>query len=257
MSRRLLVAASIGAFLSLLLVSVPAEAATYKVSLSLSAAQADTGKTIKLTGAVSGSKAAKKTVWVQRKVGSGAWTTIAKPKTNASKKYAYTHTVSAAGAQQFRVVAPKKGSVKQGVSPSRSLVGWKWLLLAQQSHWSTGAQYVDTTRTIDGVSYPHSLELIGDSSAAAFIHWNLSQWCDHYDVRATLPGGIAGSQTFWVTSDASTGTTVYGGEVTRLPEVVGSFSTFLRFGKPASGSSVVVLTPRVHCRVAALPDAAD
>jgi hypothetical protein len=119
-------------------VAAPAQAAKPKfvVTAAVSATNVDVGQKIKVSGAVRGSGAAKKTVRLERRVGRTAWKTVASAKTNSKGKYAFAYALRQAGAQSFRVVAPKNRKRATGASPARTVTGWRWLDLTREP-WST------------------------------------------------------------------------------------------------------------------------
>lgn len=249
----LLVAALVAAVLT----SAPASAATYSVTIKLSAVKADVGKTVTISGSVSGSKAAKKSLLVQRKVGSGAWKKIGSVKTTSKKKYTYKHKVSTAGAQQFRVVAPKKGSTKQGVSPAKSFAGWRWLNLAEQPTFVYGAAAIDTNPTILGKKRPHSIEVYPNSFGATHegVSWTLSELCDKSDIKAALYA-VAGSNTSDLYSSTDGGGSTISVTATELKtsNVVSSASQYLQIENEGLAYTVVLVSPRIHCSVNRVPD---
>ena len=150
----------------LVLALAPATAAeaakkpAYKVSISTSTANPTVGTTVKVTGKVTGPKAAKKRLLVQRKYGSGRWTTVAKVRTTKSRKYAVRVKVKVAGKHALRVVAPKSSKARAGTSRARGFTGWRWLDLTTQRHFEEGSNRVGAV-TIAGRSYPKAITFEG------------------------------------------------------------------------------------------------
>lgn len=257
MHRSTIALAALVGLVAAVLVVTPAQAATYGVTLTVGATRADVGTKVVLSGAVSGSKAAKKTVLVQRRVGTGAWKTIAKPRTSSSKRYSYSHQVSVVGPQQFRVVAPKKGSTQVGTSPRRGFTGFTWLWLAQQPHFAGPTRtFWDATLTVGGVARPHSILSLEDGHVA---DWQLGGRCDRADIRAAV-------------DDAATGYASYS-FLTDIPSQVASSATAqdnlrpvdVQLNKDAStlvvdsggNEALIIVSPRVHCSVSRLPGYVD
>jgi hypothetical protein len=249
MRRTLLVAGLLGALTSMAL-AAPASAATYSVSLSVSRTKADVGQTVRLTGTVSGSKAARKTVLVQRKVGSGSWRTIARPRTTSRRTYSVTHRVSAVGAQQFRVVAPRKGSTRQGLSSTRAFTGWTWLLLDRQPMTVGGFVGLGTVVSVSGRTYRDSIDLHAADSGTSGATWFLDGQCDRADIPATVAKG-----TSQVEVDSNEGgggiTTLVAGAVLPIGNVTLG-TGYLSIYREAGAETISLLRPRLHCDVARL-----
>lgn len=240
----LLAASLVGA----VLVAAPAQAATYSVTISISKVKADVGQTIAFSGSVSGKKAAKKTVTLQRKVGSGAWKTVGTAKTNKKKKYSFRHKVSATGSQLFRVVAPKKGSTKAGISPRKAFTGWTWLHLSQQPKYVHGDVRFGFSPTVLDVQRPRSIQLEG------VVGWQLNNRCDTSDINVVLYPDTTGPVT--VTSDVGgvEDTTEANSSALSRIDVVTVNAPYLELRNEDSPTIPVVLTsPRIHCSVAELP----
>lgn len=110
---------------TVLMVLSPAEAATrYSVTVHASTAKVDVGQSVTLRGRVT-PKARGERVKVQRLDGS-TWTTIRKTTLNRRSKYAATVTVTGPGDNHYRVVKPKSAGHKAGVSPTVTVVAWRW-----------------------------------------------------------------------------------------------------------------------------------
>lgn len=244
--------ALLGLVLGSVALAAPAEAATYSVTLTASHVKRDVGQTLTLTGKVAGSKAAGKKLTVQRRVGTGAWTTIGTVRATSKKTYTVKHKVSRVGAQSFRVVAPKSGSTKTGISPARSIVGWTWLYLTDQPHYVTGTMFVGTTVSAQENTYARSVELVSGPGKRE-IFWQLDDRCDDSDVDVTLYDGVVGSQSVFVsTTEGGVTRQAVAGSLTGA-NVVGPTAGSLTISVTDTADHVLVVSPRVHCSVSRLP----
>lgn len=157
---------------------------TYKVSISTSKASADVGQTVRVSGKVSGPRAAKKALLVQRRIGSGAWKTVSKVRTTTKRAYATNVKVATAGKQQLRVVAPKSKKVKKGVSTARNLTGWRWI------DATTNAAIEGLTRqtaTIQGRKYT-GLAAAPDENGIMFVQ--VDGTCDALNYSVGVEGKV-------------------------------------------------------------------
>ncbi|MEH3033915.1 MAG: hypothetical protein PGN07_07705 [Aeromicrobium erythreum] len=251
MSRRLLTTAACTALAASVLVATPAEAATYGVTLNLSKSTADVGQKIGLSGKVTGSKAAKKKLSVQYRLGSGSWKTVKTVTTSSKATYATTFTVKTAGTAGLRVVAPKSGSTKAGTSPARNFTGYRWLWLHQQKLIASGYVSVDDV-SHQGKDYPHSIYL-GTSSG---ILWGTRQKCDKLSASLAVPSwaGDVSSQTVSVSSSTSGTIQADQGDPKPIDQFLSSSADYLSISRGSgSGPSVMILSPKVHCSVNELP----
>lgn len=255
-----LVLATLALALGSVALAAPAQAATYSLTLTASHTNRDVGQTLTLTGKVTGSKAAKKKLTVQRRAGAGAWTTIGTVRTTSKKTYSFKHRVTRTGAQSFRVVAPKNGSTKIGVSPTRNITGWTWLDLYDESYYSAGGVQRGWVGPVNGGTPPR--ETLGlYSSDGSDVHgsvaWRTESLCD----RLTAAFGMSDSDgtAKWVRiSLPGADVEVQPSEITTLNRSlvdVGLFS-MRRFTDSGEGY-VAIESPRAHCKVARLPVAYD
>jgi hypothetical protein len=242
----LLAATLVGAVLT----ANPAQAATYSVSIAISAPKGDVGTYVTISGSVSGSKAAKKTVQVQRLVGAGSWTTIASIKTSSTKKYSYKHKISVVGGQLFRVVAPKNGSTHTGTSATRAFTGWNWLWLSEQPHFSNGPVRVGATTTLLGSKYPHSIEIYPSPTSDTSVTWNVLGLCDTSDVKL----GTFTEVGVKVTNDDGNIVRLVTSSALVPVDTVRSFTDWVQFQNTYSEGYAWMLSPRVHCSVTVLPE---
>lgn len=264
MFRRTLVSAAAATAL-VALTFVPAEAASYTVTAT-TPASADVGKTFKVTGAVTGSGKAKKTLLVQRKVGSAAWKTYTTVKTDAQGKFARSVKVSSVGAKKYRVVAPAKGSVKQGVSPTRTVTGYTWLPLVDQSFQVFGGSVAtDVTAKVGSTSYPRSFLITEGSGDSLSINFRTNGHCNlinlGYGIDSRFSGttgyvvgaggyDVSGSSFSQIYADATSSTTHAKRQAAIDPRV-----DLVYLYRGSSGSSITAFTtPKVHCSVTELPE---
>ncbi|MEH3033914.1 MAG: hypothetical protein PGN07_07700 [Aeromicrobium erythreum] len=253
MSRRPLVALAGVALAGSVLVAAPAEAATYGVTLDLSKVKADVGQKIGLSGKVTGSKSAKKKLSVQYRLGNGTWKTVKTVTTSSKATYATTFTVKTAGDAGLRVVAPKSGSTKAGTSPTKTFAGYRWLWLTQQSHYVAGAMFIDSPNMVEGKDRPRTIDL-GSEGSSASITWNLQEKCDTSDITVALNDqqNPASEQVYYETNDG--GATVTATNGARTPaNGVSSSSEYLTFRRGSTTRDVLMVSPRVHCKVNELP----
>lgn len=241
----------------------PAQAATYAVTVS-APAQADSGALFKVTGKVTGSGAGKKTLKIQRKIGSGPWKTISTVTTTKTGSYTRSVKMASVGQKKYRVVAPAQGRVKQGLSPTRTVTGFTWLTLVGQSHLSRGYTNWDVTARVAETSYPRSVQYATyGSEGDSFDDFNLAGKCDRlrfglglddrsYSESAqsfsVLGFSDFGGFTQYFATDGASSTHE------RYDKTIAGGITTLRFSASLSGGAVVALTtPKAHCSVSALP----
>lgn len=229
--------------------TMAAEAAskpTYKVSISTSKAKADVGQTIKVSGKVTGPKAAKKLLTVQVKAGSGTWKNVKKVRTTAKRGYATNVKVSTAGKQSVRVVAPKSKKAKQGVSKARGFVGWRWLDLTVQRKTTEGSVKIGAAK-IAGTSYAKAITI-----ADGRIVFTINDSCDTFKGAAGVKDGVDSDATLttfvstpgWGDGTPHTLTANASAKNIRYGVKDGHW-----FGMIAEGSAVTVVNPTVHCSV--------
>jgi len=261
MRLRTLAAATAVALVASVAPTVAADAAAkkpaYKVSVSISKSAADVGTSIKLTGTVKGAKAAKKRLLVQRKVGSGKWTTVRKVTTTKTRRYSASVKISTAGAHQFRVVAPKSKKVRQGVSSVRRLTGWRWLDATKQRFQDVNAVGSTGPVKIAGKTYPTAWRL--PTSTARYL--NPAGSCDAFTASVGVIDGNESGGSFaaahWADWQLSNGFKEYG-----WPLALGAAPQPVRIDLRRvaafavgnfDSASVGVVSPRLHCSVNSLP----
>lgn len=255
MRLRTLTAATAVALVASVAPTVAADAApkkpVYKVSASLSASQADVGKAVKVTGKVAGPKAAKKVLLVQRKVSGGAWKTVAKVRTTKKARYSASVKVATAGRQHVRVVAPKSKQVRQGVSSTRAIVGWRWLDLTSRAKSHSDLVMVGPA-TIAGTTYSKAIRVTG-----ARITFAVNGACDLFTTGLGVPDGIdsgATAVTFIATSAWGDATPTDVAPNARPTTVTTKLRGATTLGMDVeSGSFVAAVNPRVHCSVNTAP----
>lgn len=243
--------------------AAPAKAATYGVTLTASHAQRDVGQKLTLSGKVSGAKAAGKKLAVQRRVGTGAWRTIATPRTTKTRTFSSRVTVSRTGTQQYRVVAPAAGSTQRGVSPARTVTGWTWLDLYDESYYSSGGVQRGWVGTVNGGTPPReTLGLYssdGNAGSHGFVGWRSEGQCDR--VTAAIGMSDGDSTAKYVRLEAGGPAQlleVQPSEITKVDvPLVDDAGFSLRRFEGSGGGYVVVESPRAHCRVDRMPIAYD
>jgi len=235
--------------------------ATYRVSISVSAAKADVGQSVTVTGRVSGPRAARKLVLVQQRVGTGAWRTVTKVRTTSSARYSTRVKVTTAGAQALRVVAPRSTVRRAGTSAARSLTGWRWV---DASRAGVSSNLRTGTVTIHGTRYS-GLTVAPRGSGKLLVRFDGR--CDAVSYSA----GVGGEMNNWALLDLMQG---QGAELAPAlariePWVSGgntpltstwalrTESDHLEFGLFSSSQDqrAVLISPRLHCTVNSLPKA--
>lgn len=251
--RALALAATTG--LVLALAPTAAQAApkpTYKVSISTNTTAPTVGTTVKVTGKIAGPKAAKKKLLVQRKVGTGAWKTVAKVRTSTKRTYSARVRVLTAGQQYVRVVAPKSTKAKAGSSSRRGFVGWRWLDLTKQPNEKSGT-VVNGPVTIAGKTYPKALTF-----AYSGIYFNTAGKCTTLRGSVGAPDAEAGellvisipttadeeAQEFRTAAPAGAAPKAASYSVTKRPMIA--------FGHGDAEGRVSFVSPEVRCSVNAL-----
>lgn len=260
-----LIAVAVSLVIGLVVALMPtaAEAAKprYVVSTAVSAARADVGTPVRITGTVAGAKAARKKVYLQRRIGSGRWVTVGSTRTSRSRGYAFRHVVGTAGAQSFRVYAPRSSKRTAGVSAARTLTGWRWLYLTQQpttiqSFGNTSSNWV-TTGTFPGPggrAVPASYRMqINPKNSVGITASQLG--CDRFRATiSTLPSvhpmrftSFAADPAQDVTLNGGTNHVLDVGLDRRYPVID------LTFAAPIGYTDVTLGSPRLHCSVNSLP----
>jgi hypothetical protein len=249
---------------TVMLVTAPAQAATrYVVTASASTAKVDVGQSFTLRGKVT-PKAKGQRVKVQRLVGS-TWTTISKPVLNRYSRYSTTVKVTAPGDNRYRVVKPRTDGHPKGVSPTVTVVAWRWRPVASLPLTT------DSLRTVHEASGP-----LNGNTYAPFIRQSAPYGDGFYrlDGKCTQFEAVVGmTSDSLMTLDTATAT-VYGSPMSAPtvfetlswnPDKLNKFDEplFIRRG-PADMSNVAVLwlqttgldandyggwgNPRVYCR---------
>jgi len=257
--RTLSVAAAVGLVAWLVPTGAQAAPAAHRVSISASAAKADVGQSVRVSGKVTGARAGRTKVLVQHRVGSGAWRTVARPRTTKGGRYTASVRVTTAGAQSLRVVAPRSKTRAAGTSAVRRLTGWRWIDATR-----TGA--VENLRSgsvrIHGASY--SGLTVGPRDSGRLLV--------RFDGRCnavTYAAGVGGEMNNWALLDLmqGQGATLAPALARIEPWVSGGNeplsstwslrgeSDHLEFGLFSSSQSehAVLISPRLHCDVNSLP----
>ena len=254
---------SVGAAIGLVVWLVPAPAhaapATYRVSIAVSAAKADVGQSLKVTGKVTGPRAGRKQVHVQQRIGMGAWRTVKKVRTTASGRYSSAVKVTTAGAQSLRVVAPKSKVRRAGTSAARQVMGWRWIEAVR-----TGA--VHNLRSgsvrVHGATYS-GLTVAPRDSGRLLVRF------DGRCNAVSYAAGVGGEMNNWALIDLMQGQGASlapalariepwvsgGNEPLSSTWALRGESDHLEFGLFSSSQDqrAVLISPRLHCNVNSLP----
>lgn len=241
----------------------PAEAAKkrpYVVTVSAIASKADVGQTLTFSGKVTGRLAAKKSVRLQRRVGTGAWVNAASTRTTRKGTYTLRTKVATAGTQSFRVYAPPSRKARAGVSVARSIVGWRWLYFAQQSvqitsygNDSSNWIYSGTFATADGLRHPNSYRLNLNPGNSVGIN-ALPDGCDRLAATISTPASsgpvrlvvnaVSPAQDLVLSAGAN--------QLLNLPLNPAYYEAGLWLRATGPIAEPVVAEPRMHCSVNAL-----
>ena len=261
MHRTLLAAAgTTAAALVLTAVTVaPAQAASYAVSIKTSRTQADVGGRFTLSGQVTGRGSGGKTVYIQRRTGSGGWSNVTTTKTSSKGTYKRQLGVTSVGAKQYRVVATATSTVGRGESPAVTVTGFTWLYLADQPTTANGA-IVDVPVTVGGATYRKSLVLLDDFAAV----WNLDGQCDVVTSRVAIdqraasdaPSSVIVGMDTFEKSVVRTATAVKNATAGLNAATTGvtGMTIGVRSGESSQTTPPIdVLTPKAHCSTTQLP----
>ncbi|WP_134739656.1 hypothetical protein [Nocardioides sp. 503] len=126
-----------------------------KVTIKDVAASSEVGRKVKITGTAKPGRSGRATVAIQRRYGSGAWTTVATDRANKRGRYAVRVPLTQGGPTSFRV--KRAGG---GTSKVESLAVYEWLYLADQPFLlGMGGGATRVTSVVGGRSLPLSIEL--------------------------------------------------------------------------------------------------
>lgn len=259
MKPRILAASMAAIIAALALVTVPAEAAAYGVTLKTSGAQADVTKTFTLSGKVTGAGSGSKSIIVQRKIGSAAWKNYSTITTRPTGTYSKAFTMASVGAKSFRVLVPKTSKLTTGTSNTVKVTGYTWIDLYDQRYLTAGGLI---TRGYSGelngkVPPSHTFTMSGQT----IIYWNISGLCDsvHGSVEVN-DDGVRPPQTFTISRGGEDDTfTLERGQARSLDFDATDVSSLVvrHTNGSTSGDYVALVAPTAHCSTTALPLAID
>lgn len=250
------------------LAALPAEAARarYVVSVGVLPATADVGQPVTLTGKVRGAGSARKLVGLQRSIAGGPWTTVATTRTSRRSTYRFAVPIDTAGAQSFRVRAPRSAKRSVGYSAARSLTGWRWLNLARQP-WradNDGSAWVETGVFSLGASpgqpAADSVSLGPAPGGVARFTVPPNTACTRF--RATLGWGRRSTPSTTLNASVSgldipVSQTVSASTLVPIDAAWTGKLVLQADSASANYPYVVFLTPRVHCSVNSLDGFAE
>ena len=263
MKLRILAASTAALIAAATLVAAPAEAAAFGVTLKTSTAKADVNKTFTLSGKVTGTGSAKKSIIVQRKIGSAPWKNYSTITTGTTGTYSKAFTMASVGAKSFRVLVPKTSKLTTGTSTTVKVTGYTWLRLYDQRYLTGGSggggiiirgYYGELNGKVPPAD---TFTMAGQTS----ISWSLAGLCDslHGSVEVN-DDGVRPPQTFTIERGSDDDTfTIERGESRSLDfdaTDVGSFTVRHTNGSTSS-DYVALVAPRAHCSATALPLAND
>lgn len=266
MPRRTIVVALAAVATGAVLAAAPAQAAGYSATIELSAAKADVGDKITATGKVSGKGSAHKTVKLQYRNASGAWSSVKTLSTSSTGTYKVSFRVRTAGARALRLAVPAKGKVAKGYSSAAVFTGWRWLDLYDESYLSDGFVIRgwdrDVSGTVNGGTPPRETFVLHNQDASGgkhpFLAWRINQACDRLTALAGASDSDDDTKHVSVEGTTTERYEVVPGEMTSIDQsLVGRGGFVLRRDAGDGGGYLVVEIPRAHCSVNTLPVAYD
>lgn len=188
---------------TLVLVGAPAGAASrYSVTVAVSAASADVGQGITLSGKVKPAAGGER-VKVQRLTGA-TWTTVARARLNRHSRYRATVPVGAPGDNLYRVLKPRSDGHKAGVSPVVTVVGWRWRPISGLPMQGEAAKtVVQASGILGGQSYSPFIRQDDPSAYTAQVIYVLGGMCTRLDLHVGGTAESADSSTSYAYLDAT------------------------------------------------------
>ena len=162
-------------------------AAAFKPTLKADSAQVVAGRRLVLSGKVKPARPGE-TVVLQKRVGDKKkWVVEARLRMSRTGSFTYRDKPNAPGVRHYRVVVPKVGRVKAGVSKQVKVTVYRWQRLEWKDRRTAEATYYGTKNlTIDGKKFDYALS--GSTYYnEGFIDWNLGREC--LKVRARYGNG--------------------------------------------------------------------
>lgn len=191
-------------------------AATYSVTLSVSATTINHGSYVTLSGKVSPAAGGQK-VLIQRRVGSAAtWTTFTTRQLTSTSAYSL-RVRPGPGPVRYRVVKPRGNGRTAGVSPVRTVavMRWRWLTdktptsanLATFGTFNAGVANTNAEfeTTFNPVTHAVALRTTGS------VEWDIAAWrCTRYKILQGVRDTSPPETVFQTTTYAYKATTGYG-----------------------------------------------
>jgi hypothetical protein len=138
-----------------------------------------------LSGKVKPAKKGTLVILQKLQQGKKKWTTEARLRTTRTGGFRYVDVPKAVGVRHYRVVVPKAGKVKLGVSKPVKVTVYRWQSLTQVNLRASNATAVVKKVLINGTTYGTTSGLVGytDYYQQGFADWNLNRACRQLQVR--------------------------------------------------------------------------
>jgi hypothetical protein len=229
----------------------------YKVTLRTSVAKSTADHFITVSGKVTGPKAARHTVTIQRQYVGGPWITVAHATIRSNGRYSASVETPKGGTTSFRALKAKSSARRAGTSAVRSIPVYQWIYLAGQSSLNDSTVQPGIVETVDGRTAP-SVDVFGNAE----VSYKLGGLCTQLATVAAYsgPSGPASINLDVVKTPTN------GGPSTTVPYVV-STGTSQSILTPLSGFKYLIFetsnydtsyklvlgNPRAYCNADHLP----
>jgi hypothetical protein len=184
--RKIIIGAVLAALSTTLAVASPAAAEDrYTVTATVSATNIDVGQSFTVRGHVSPTARGEWAV-VQRHTSTGGWAKVTRDKINKYGNYRATITVTEPGNNEYRVLKRHSRGHLRGVSPTVTVVGWRWRSVTTLPTYGTIANAAHlATGDLGPVAFPHTyqpLVKLGDPAGNdGSISYLLEGKCTKFD----------------------------------------------------------------------------
>lgn len=234
------------------------ERAAHQVSLRAASTELVAGHKLVLSGKVKPAVAGRKVV-LQKKIGQRKWATEKRLTTNKRGRFSYVDRPSTPGERLYRVVVPRSGTVKAGVSEVVRVTIYQWLDLSVLPARASQGTVVNGV-SIGGTPFTQSI-LSMAGAGQGFMDWNLDPSCTTLRTRFGAGDNSDADATAHVTLTGD-GEQLYAGQFTltksegREFDVSGVFrlaftwsSTKPSSPEPQPGAVAVMAEPMVLCAI--------
>lgn len=199
--RRLMIIVVLALASCTLVLGPPATAAgNYTVTATASATNADVGRTFTVTGHVT-PRATGKYVAIQL-LAAGHWVTVQRARIGRYGNYRATVPVTQPGENRFHVLKRRWHNTLRGISPTFTVVGWRWRPVTDLPRLSDANNTVLASGSFKGTTYEPYLRQGSAAGDDGDLKVTLGQQCDRLD------GHVSGDATS--TSNDPSDTTILG-----------------------------------------------